>query len=166
MTLPEAIAEVRQVGSLTLASGKVKVRFPEAERSRLAPALAVLRANREAVIDRLTAEAEIAPLADDDPEVWKAHPYRGEKELDAFIRRMEAQRDWWKARPAQRCSLCRGPLGDPPKSGYFIPPADLTERLGKPANTVISVMLCATCFARPDREAAMERSILNEHQAQ
>jgi hypothetical protein len=62
------------------------------------------------------------------------------------------------------CSLCRGPLGDQSGSGYFVPPDHLNKRLGKPANAFIEVTLCSTCFARPDREAAMERSILDEQQ--
>jgi hypothetical protein len=54
MTLPAAIEEVRRVGSLTVESGKLKVRFPDTDRSRLEPALAVLRANREAAIEQVS----------------------------------------------------------------------------------------------------------------
>jgi hypothetical protein len=73
MTLPEAVEEIRRVGSLTVESGKLKLRFLEAERSRLAPALAVLRANRDAVIEQVSEPARAEPtqpskLADLDPE--------------------------------------------------------------------------------------------------
>jgi hypothetical protein len=78
MTLPEAIEEIRRVGSLTVESGKLKVRFLEAERSRLAPALAVLRANRAATIERVSEPAQAGPskstLANTDPEA-AAIPY-------------------------------------------------------------------------------------------
>jgi hypothetical protein len=189
MTLAEALDEIRKLGSIRLEDGKLKLDFPDSVRpAQVAEARAVVKASREAAIELLSREADAAPLADDDPEVWKAHPYRGEKGLDAWIHRMDQQRDWWKDHPrpiARRaggttsrrqpgadsdaglfksCSLCRGPLGDQPGSGYFVPPDDLNKRLGKPANTFIEVTLCSTCFARPDREAAMERSILDEHE--
>jgi hypothetical protein len=84
MTLQEAIGEVRRVGSLTVESGKLKVRFPEAERSRLAPALAAMRANRDAVLEQVSTEpaqgepagTTLADLAPEAPGIsycaWKA----------------------------------------------------------------------------------------------
>ena len=74
MTLPEALEEVRRVGCLTVESDKLKVRFPEAERSRLAPALAAMRANRAAAIEQVSTEpvqaepTQPSKLADLDPE--------------------------------------------------------------------------------------------------
>ena len=65
---------------------------------------------------------------------------------------------------ARSCSLCRGPLGPQPRHGVFTPPPALAERLGKPRNAVVTVALCDACFARPDREAALERSILEEQE--
>jgi hypothetical protein len=65
---------------LTVESGKLKVRFPAAGRSSLEPALAVLRANRDAVIEQVSKIAPSKPtLAAPDPEApgipyatWKA----------------------------------------------------------------------------------------------
>jgi hypothetical protein len=98
VTVPEALDQVREAGSVRVEDGKLKVQFPEPERTHLEPALAALRANREAAIGLLTREAEAAPLAPDDPEAWRAFPYGGEKGLPAFIRRMERQREWWGER--------------------------------------------------------------------
>ena len=152
MTLLEASDEIRKFGTVRLEAGKLKLDFPDSIRpEQVSDALAVLKANREDAIELLTREADAAPLADDDPEVWKAHPYRGEKGLDAWTRRVEAQRDWWKdhsspiarreggitisrrkiKRPPdadsdggffESCSLCLGPLGQQPRHGVFVPP--------------------------------------------
>jgi hypothetical protein len=53
MTLHEALGEVRRVGSIRVENGKLKLRFPEAERFRLEPAIDALRQNRDAALQAL-----------------------------------------------------------------------------------------------------------------
>ena len=190
MTLPEAIAEVRRVGSLTLESGKLKVRFPDTDRSRLAPALAVLRANRDGAIEQISTEpAQAEPsrptLAGLDPEApgipfaqWRAqqlnrlfleHGRAIPHEASCITANTVADKLFRAKKPPPdsdggSCSLCRGPLGDQPGTGYFVPPDNLNKRLGKPANSYVEVTLCYTCFARPDREAAMMNAFTKENE--
>jgi hypothetical protein len=101
MTIEEALAQIRKFGSVRLDGDKLKLDFPDSVRpEQVSDALAALKAKRSEAIRRVPAESEIAHFTDDDPEVWRAFPYRGEKGLPAFVRRMEAQRDWWRARRA------------------------------------------------------------------
>ena len=76
------------------------------------------------VAETVGAELEAAPLAADDPQVWKAHPYRGEKGLEAWIRRMQAQAGWWLAHPPAPKPEKPKPRGQKKKK-----PADAEESL-------------------------------------
>ena len=46
MTVPEALTAVRSVGTVQLAGGKLKLRFPESVRVQLQPAIATLRTGK------------------------------------------------------------------------------------------------------------------------
>jgi len=62
MTVHEAIAEIRRAGAIQAENGKLKLRFPEPERVRLAPAIEVLRRDRDAILQALNSEAGHAEI--------------------------------------------------------------------------------------------------------
>ena len=62
MTLCEAIEEIRQVGTLRVEDGKLKLRFPESHRQHLAAAIEALRQNRQAALQTLSDAAAVPPL--------------------------------------------------------------------------------------------------------
>ena len=61
MPLPEALEMVRRAGSIRIENGKLLVRFPEAERAQLQPALDFLRSHREEAL-RVLAEPPVPTL--------------------------------------------------------------------------------------------------------
>lgn len=57
MTVKEAIEEIRQVGTVLVENGAVKLRIPEVKGQSTEAAIEVLRQNRQAVLDILAAES-------------------------------------------------------------------------------------------------------------
>jgi hypothetical protein len=107
MTLHEAIREVRRVGSVRAENGKLKLRFPEAERERLGVAIEALRQNRDAALAALTSGESNAtiPALETWPESLRdLAEERGRQTGDSETAREGVWISWceWKARELNR----------------------------------------------------------------
>ena len=81
MTVLQAIAEVRRVGTILTQNGKLKLRFPEADRAHLEPAIEVLRQNRKAALDAVSDYADGAGK-----DVWLNYSEWKARELNRLFR--------------------------------------------------------------------------------
>jgi hypothetical protein len=118
MTLHEAIGEVRRVGSIRAENGKLKLRFPEAERERLGVAIEALRQNRDAALEALTSGESSAtiPALETWPESLRdLAEERGQQTGDSETAREGVWISWckWKARALNRLFLEHGLTGEP-----------------------------------------------------
>lgn len=114
MTVIEAIKEIRRVGSIRAESGKLKIRFPEPERPRLETAFEMLRRDRLAALEVISADAAIPPS-----ECWPESLRELADERAAASADPEAERrgvwlSWaeWKARELNRLFLEQGATGN------------------------------------------------------
>jgi hypothetical protein len=57
MTVPEALALIREVGGVEIRGGNLRVKFPEKDRARLQPALDTLRGCKDEVLAMVAAAA-------------------------------------------------------------------------------------------------------------
>jgi hypothetical protein len=53
MTVIDALAAIRRVGDVSVEGGKIRLRIPESDQSKLGPAIATLRRERETVLQHL-----------------------------------------------------------------------------------------------------------------
>jgi hypothetical protein len=113
MTLSEAIEEIRQVGTLRVEDGKLKLRFPETQREHLAAAIEALRQNRQAALQRLSDVAATPPLT-----IWpeSLRDLAQERAItfgDPARAHREVWLSWeeWKARELNRLFLDQGSTG-------------------------------------------------------
>ena len=112
MTVRDAIQEVRKVGTIWEENGKLKLRFPEPERGRLALAIQALRQNREASL-RAVSEATMPKTADWPGSLAELADEIGERTGEPEAARREVWMDWyeWKAATLNRLFQEQGVLG-------------------------------------------------------
>ena len=119
MTVDEAIHEVRKVGTIRAANGKLKVRFPEPERTRLQPAIETLRHNREIALQALSGTKSdpnlIPPAAEWPQSLSELATEVGQRSGDPKAARREVWMDWcvWKAAALNRLFREQGVTGRP-----------------------------------------------------
>ena len=119
MTLHEAIQEVRKVGTIRAENGKLKLRFPEPERTRLGPAIETLRHNRETALNVLSRtdsdHATIPPTVQWPDSLSELAAEVGQRSGDPEAARQEVWMDWyeWKARTLNRLFHEQGSTGQP-----------------------------------------------------
>jgi hypothetical protein len=73
MSITEALDAIRQIGTVHVAAGKLKLDYPTRMRDSLQPALDVLRANRleaHSIIDRKTPPGDRDQHHEEQPQVW------------------------------------------------------------------------------------------------
>lgn len=111
MTLEDAISEINRAGSIQVENGKLKLRFPEPEQTRLQPAIEILRQNREAALQAL----KTAQLSEQETEKGLAVLNRTGTRLIVFAAGDEAVGIWSDLDgPGLRAAIRTLSLGDLP----------------------------------------------------
>jgi hypothetical protein len=119
MTVHDAIYEVRRVGTIQAENGKLKLRFPEPERTRLGPAIETLRHNRETALGLLrrteSDRSTIPPTVQWPDSLSELAAEVGQRSGDPEAARQEVWMDWyeWKARALNRLFEEQGVTGQP-----------------------------------------------------
>jgi hypothetical protein len=117
MTLHEAIGEVRRVGSIRAEKGKLKLRFPEAERERPGVAIEALRQNRDAALAALASGESSAtiPALETWPESLRDLAEERGRTGNSETAREEVWISWceWKAGELNRIFQEHGLTGQP-----------------------------------------------------
>ena len=80
MTVPEALELVRQVGTVQIRGGNLKLRYPEKERDRLQPAIATLRGCKAEALAILANEDSLVRAVAEGVESEQADDYEAEQE--------------------------------------------------------------------------------------
>ena len=119
MTVHEAIHQVQKAGTIRVESGKLKLRFPEAERARLETAIDALRRNREIALQSLSCAesgaATVPPAVELPSSLSDLAAEVGQRSGDPEAARREVWMDWcqWKATALNRLFCEMGASGQP-----------------------------------------------------